>query len=239
MPKEVSGRVVNTVRTIGSPAPAVVSAHDGEVHLGALGAADPVPLHGLDPLGPVQVVEVGQQLVGVVGDAEEPLHQVPLDDQVARALAGAVGQDLLVGQDRLASRAPVDRCAGPVGQAGLEQLGEDDLVPLDVGRVVAPDLAAPVVDGTERRDRRLELGDPGVGEDAGVGARLDRRVLGRQPEGVESERGEDGVAEHGAVTDQQVAKRVVAHVAHMGRSRRVGVDGEHVPGGRGSSASTS
>ena len=58
----------------------------------ALGAADPVALHGLYPLGPVEVVEVVEQLVGVVGDAEEPLLEVALDDDVAGALARAVGQ---------------------------------------------------------------------------------------------------------------------------------------------------
>ena len=47
-----------------------------QVELGALGAPDPVALHGLDPLGPVEVVERVEQLVGVVGDAEEPLLEV-------------------------------------------------------------------------------------------------------------------------------------------------------------------
>ena len=112
----------------------VVAALDRQVELGALGAADPVALHGLDPLGPVQAVEGVQQLVGVGGDAEEPLLEVALDHQVAAALAGAVGQDLLVGQDGLAARAPVDRGVLAVGQAGLQEAQEDDLVPAHVQR---------------------------------------------------------------------------------------------------------
>jgi hypothetical protein len=44
----------------------------------------------------------------------------PFDD-VAGALAGAVGEHLLVREHRLASGAPVDRRLGAVGEAGLEQ----------------------------------------------------------------------------------------------------------------------
>jgi len=51
----------------------------------------------LDP-GLLEVSDLGQELVGVVRDLEEPLLQLPLDHDVARALAGAVGKDLFVGQ---------------------------------------------------------------------------------------------------------------------------------------------
>ena len=62
-------------------------------------------------------------------------------------------------------------------------------VQLDVDGVVAAHLAAPVVDGAEPDQRRLQLGDPGLGEDPGMGPRLDGGVLGREAEGVEAERG--------------------------------------------------
>ena len=209
-------------------------ARDHQVELGPLGAADPVALHGLDPVGPLEVVEGVEQLVGVGGDAEEPLLEVALDHQVARALAGPVGQHLLVGQDRLAPRAPVDRGDGPVGQPGLQQLAEDDLVPADVLGIVAVDLAAPVVDGAQRDERLLQLGDAGVGEDPGVGPGPDGRVFGRQAEGVETDRREHGLAGHGLVPDHQVAEGVVADVALVGRARRVGVHAQRVEaaGGR-------
>jgi hypothetical protein len=210
------------------PAVAAVASLHHQVELGALGAADPVALHGLDPLGPVQVVQTGQQLVGVLGDPEEPLLEHPLLHQVARPLAGPVGQHLLIGQHRLAARAPVDRGVLAVGQPGGQERLEDHLVPLDVLGIVAADLPPPVVDGAEGGDRLLQLTDAGVGEDAGMGAGLDGGVFGREPEGVEAERGEHGLALHGAVPDQQVAEGVVADVPHVGRTRRVGVHGEHV-----------
>ena len=149
-------------------------------------------------------------------------------DEVAGALAGAVGEHLLVGEHGLAARAPVDRGLGPVGQAGLPKAQEDDLVPLDVLGVVAADLPAPVVDGAEPDQRRLELGDAGVGEDPRVGPGLDGGVLGRQAEGVEAERGEHALALHGLVADGQVTEGVVAHVALVGGPGRVGVHAQRV-----------
>jgi hypothetical protein len=88
-PNSVSGRVVKTgySRRLGI----------GERDLGALGAADPVALHRLDVRGPADVLEIVQQAVGVVGDAEEPLLELARLDEVAAALAAAV-DDLLVGQ---------------------------------------------------------------------------------------------------------------------------------------------
>ncbi len=190
---------------------------DGEIELGALGSPDPVALHRLGPLRPLEAVEGFEELVGVLGDAEEPLLQVPLDDEVARALTGAVGQHLLVGQHGLAPRAPVDRCQGPVGQPGLPELQEDGLAPLDVRGVVAVDLAAPVVDGTEPAQRRRELGDPGVGEDPRMGPGLDCGVLSREAEGVEPDRAQDALAQHGLVADRQVPEGVIPHVALVRR----------------------
>ena len=60
--------------------------------------------------------------------------------------------------------------------------------------VVAADLAPPVVDGPERDHALLELGDPRLGEEPGMLPVLDGGVLGREPEGVEPERRQDGLS---------------------------------------------
>ena len=93
---------------------------------------------------------------------------------------------------------------------------------------MAVDLAAPVVDGTEPPQRRGELGDPGVGEDPGVGAGLDGGVLGGQAEGVEPDRAQDALALHGLVADGQVAEGVVPDVALVRRPRGIGVHAQRV-----------
>ena len=96
-PKSVSGRVVKT--RISS------AAGNGESDLGAFGAADPVALHGQGGLGPVQLVQVVQQPVGVGGDPQQPLAHDP-------AIHGLAGLDDASFTSSLARpilrRAPVD-----------------------------------------------------------------------------------------------------------------------------------
>ena len=99
-----------------------------EDHLGALRAADPIALHRLDVLGPVDRVQILKQPVGVVGDLEEPLFELTDLDLSAAALAAAVDY-LLVGQDGLVARAPVDVGLLPVGEPGLKEFVEDPLRP--------------------------------------------------------------------------------------------------------------
>ena len=126
---------------------------DGEVEpellaaerdLGALRAADPVALHRDDVLGPgLDLIEVGEEAVGVLGDAEEPLLELPLLDRGAAALATAV-DDLLVGKHGRVLRAPLDGRLGPVGEPALEQLQEDPLRPAVVLGRVGAELPRPV-----------------------------------------------------------------------------------------------
>ncbi len=128
---------------------AMVGAGHGHLELGALGPADPVALHDLDPLGPLQVLQVGQQLVGVGGDAEEPLLQVLFDHQVTAALAGPVRPHLLIGQHRGTPRAPIDRRLFAIGQPRFQEAQEDDLVEAHIEGVVAAHHPAPVVTRAE------------------------------------------------------------------------------------------
>ncbi len=194
----------------------------------AFAPADPVALHDLDPVGPVELVEVVEQFLGVVGDAEEPLLEVALFDHIPASLARAVGQHLLIGQHRVAAGAPVDRGVGAIHQAGFEEPQEDGLRESHVFGIVAADLTTPVVDRPDALDAFLELGDALVGEDPWMHTRLDGCVLGREPEAVEAEGAQDGVALHGLVANEKVAEGVVAHVTHVRRAARVRVHAEDV-----------
>ena len=53
-----------------------------QVELRPLGPSDPVALHRLGPFGPLETVEGLEELVRVPRDAEEPLLQVALDDDI-------------------------------------------------------------------------------------------------------------------------------------------------------------
>ena len=196
---------------------------DREGDVGALGPADPVPLgvdHALGP-GRRQVVQVVQQLLGVVGDLEVPLGQLALGDLVAAALAAAV-DDLLVGQHGLVEGAPVDRAVLAVGQATLTQLQEQPLGPAVVLGVGGVEGARPVEADAEllaglRRDR-----DVLVGERRRVCVVADRGVLGVQAEGVEPHRVQDLVATLPPVAGDHVVQREDLGVPHVQVARGVG-----------------
>src|SRR5664279_610383 len=100
----------------------------GEGHLGTLRPADPVRLHGPDRAGPAEAVEV-EQLVRILGHPQVPLVELALLHPGAAAPAMAVDAlDLLAGE-RPVIRAPVDRRLLAIGQAGLQELQEQPLIP--------------------------------------------------------------------------------------------------------------
>ena len=110
-------------------------------HLGSLRAPDPVALHRLHVLRPVDPIEVAQQPLGVVGYAEEPLLELPDFDQRAAALAATFGVHLLVGEHGLVFGAPLHRRLLAIRQAALVQAQEDPLRPAVVARFLRAELA--------------------------------------------------------------------------------------------------
>ena len=200
----------------------------GEVDLGALGAADPVALLGLDVLGPAgQLVEVVQELLGVVGDLEVPLGELALLGHRAAAPAAAL-DDLLVGKDRVAGRTPVDRGRAAVGQALLPHLEEHPLAPLVVLGVAGVEGAVVVIREAHALHGLDGLGDVLVRPDARLGVVLDGGVLGGQAEGVEAHGVQHVVAAHAGLTSHGVADGVVAGVAHVEVTRGVREHLQHV-----------
>ena len=185
-------------------------------------AADPVLLHQPDLLGPaLEPVERVEEVLRVIGDLQEPLGQLALLDGRAGAPAAAV-DDLLVGEDGLVDRIPVHARRAAVDEAGFEEIQEQTLLVLVIGRIASGDLAAPV----ERQPHRLQLSahgvDIGVGPRAGMHAAIAGGVLGRQAEGVPAHRVEDVEPLRPHEARHHVAHGVVAHVPHMDAARRIG-----------------
>ena len=198
-----------------------------ERDLSAHRAPDPVALHRLDVLGPVDRVQVGEQAVGVVGDAEEPLLELAQLDLVAAALAAAVDH-LLVGQHRLVERAPLDRGLLAVGQAPLEELEEDPLGPAVVAGLVRAELAGPVDRDAPAVKPVPVGGDRLVGGHAGVHPGLDGVVLRRQPERVVAHRVQDAVTGAPVVVGDRVAQGIVLEVADVRLATGVREHLEHI-----------
>ena len=201
---------------------------DAEGDLCALAAAYPVGLHGVDAVGPLDAGEV-EELVGVLGDAEEPLLEVSAGYGGAAAFAGAIGEDLLVGEGGLAGRAPVGGGLVAVGEAGVEELEEEPLGPLVVVGEGGDDLSIPVVDGTDALELAAHVFDVAHGPDVGMDAVLDGGVLGGEAEGVEAHGVEDVVALHAAEAGMDVRGGHGVPVADVEVPRGVGEHGELVP----------
>ena len=122
-----------------------------ELELSTGAAADPVGLHRAHPFRPtLQFREVIQQLLGVVGDLQEPLTQLALLNQRAGTPGTAFAVHLLIGEHGLVNGVPIDGGVLLIGQAGLEELKEQPLGPAVVVSVASRQLALPV-------DREPEL----------------------------------------------------------------------------------
>ncbi len=198
-------------------------AGDREGEFGALAAADPVSLHQLDRIGPIDAVEIGEQAIGVVGDLDVPLLEIFLGDGIVRVPPAASVDHLLVGENGLALVAPPLRAVGAVGEAALQEHQEEPLGPSVVLRRRRIDFARPVVRASGDRQLALEVG--GVARD-GLGrmrAFEDGLVLGGQSERVPSHRMQHVEAGHPLVAADDVARNVVVQVADAeAGARRVG-----------------
>ncbi|OQB56444.1 MAG: hypothetical protein BWX98_01829 [Candidatus Aminicenantes bacterium ADurb.Bin147] len=213
-----------------------------EIQIGALASADPIFLHGQDVFGPLaQLGVTGEELVGVGGDFEEPLFHLFLLDGRGAAPANTAGR-LLVGQDGPAGRAPIDPAFPAIGQAALNHLEEDPLVPGVVFGQTRVDFPRPVVGEPHPLELGLHVGDiiqrPLLGMDAG----LNGGVLGRHAQGVPADGMENIIPPHHLKPGDHVADGIVADVAHVDPARRIGIHLEGVKlraagiGGRGESA---
>jgi len=224
---------------------------DGEVDLGPFTAADPVALQQLDALGPVEVLELVDEPLGVGGDAQHPLLQGTALHGVA---LGAPFLHLLVGEDGAEVGRPVHGRLGDVSEAalvdfvaaeaflfqfrdgpgalgllvepGMVELQEDPLGPAHVAGIGGVDLAVPVVGEAEPLQLAAEGGDVVLRVLLGVFAGLDGVLLGGQAEGIPAHGVEHVEAPHPLVAGHDVGGGVALGVADV-ESRPAGV-GEHV-----------
>ena len=200
----------------------------GKVDLGALGTTDPVGLHLLDALGPAgELLQVVEQLLGVLGNLEVPLLQVALLGLGAAAPALALG-DLLVGQNGLAVRAPVDRVLLAVDQALFPQLLKDPLTPAVVVGAAGLDHAIQIVGEAHALHRGERLVHVLIRPGGSLRVVLDGGVLGGQAKGVKADGVQHVVAAHAGLTGHGIADGVVARVAHVQVARRIREHLEHV-----------
>ncbi|CCY20904.1 uncharacterized protein BN782_00673 [Eubacterium sp. CAG:786] len=186
----------------------------GEIHLGAGGAAYPVLLSGLYLLEVINAVQVVDEPLSVLGYLEHPLALHLVDYLAAAALADAVN-DFLVSQYDLAGGAPVHIHFLLVCKAGLEQLEEYPLRPLEVIGVGGVYLPVPVKGKTQGLKLCLEARNVVLCYDSGVYLVLDGEVLSGQTECVPAHREQHIVALQPALSGYDIHSGVGAGVSDV------------------------
>ena len=173
----------------------------------AFAPSDPVALHGLRRLRPVECVERVEQFLRVAGDLDPPLAEIAGLHQRVAALAAAL-LHLLVGEHGEARRTPVDRAFAPLDEPGVEEPHEQPLGPSVVRGFGCVDLVAPVEHRADARELVLaEVCDRAAHDHRGMLADLHRVVLGVDAEGIEPHRLEDGVPHEAPPPAVDVAAR--------------------------------
>ena len=193
----------------------VTASGHGQVEFGPLAPPDPVALHRHDALGPAgQPIAPLEQLLGVVGDLEEPALDV-LGDHLGIAAPAAARLDLLVGENRLAGWAPVDGRALLVREPALEHADEDELLPAVVRRIAGGELPVPVVGDAHAPELRAHVLDVLVGPHRRMDAVVDGGVLGGQPEGIPAHRVQYVEAPHPLEPGEQIPDGIHPNMPHV------------------------
>ncbi|MNZ83004.1 hypothetical protein D3C78_1017200 [compost metagenome] len=184
-----------------------------------LGTTDPVFLHQAHFFRPlIQRIQLVQQVLAEIGDAEEPLRQFALFHQRAGAPAAAVDH-LLIGQHGVVDRIPVDLGLLAIDQTFFHEIDEQRLLAMVIFHVTGGEFAGPV----QRQAHGFQLAAHGrdvlVGPVLRMNLVLHGGIFGRHAEGVPAHRMQDVETTGTLVAGDDVAHGVVADMAHMDASR--------------------
>ena len=187
--------------------------------------ADPGFLHALGGVGPVDVLQVGEQTFGVGGDAQNPLAQVaPLDREAADF--GFAVNNFLIGEDGAQFGAPPHGTFVNISEAAFEKLEEYPLRPPEILRIGRVHFAVPVVGKAEGLDLAAEVDDVVLRVGRGVRAGFHRVLLGGKAESIPADRVEDIEALGALVTGDDVGGGVTLRMPDV--QTCAGRVGEHV-----------
>ena len=208
------GRAVQRIRTCGIYGDLLITVLHLEIHLSTVRLADPVGLHLLYLLRPVQLVQVVQQAVCVRGDLQHPLTQILLGNRSAAALAAAVDH-FLICQTGLTGRTPVDGELLFIRQALFEHLYKNPLGPLIELRICCIHFHIPVVKGCDIVNLSLDISHIFCGRLCRVYAHLDGVILSRKSECVPSHGMNDVMSLHQLVAAPYITDHIASSVTYM------------------------
>ena len=195
--------------------------------------ANPVALHGFHLLRPVQTVQIGQQLLGVIGDFEVVHRDFAFFHQCAGTPAAPVNH-LLVRQHGLVNRVPVHRAQLFVHNAFFKQLGKQELLPAVVFGAAGGDFALPIQRKAQALQLLAHIGNVFIRPFGRRDLVVNRRVFGGHAERVPTHRLQHVEPLHFFEAAAHVADGVVAHMPHVQLAAGIGEHGEAVKFGFGS-----
>ena len=191
-----------------------ISSIHRELYLSTVGLTDPVCLHLLNLLRPVQFVQVVQKSLCIFGNLEHPLTEVLLCYFRTAALTFSI-DNFLVCKSGLTGRAPVDRELFLVSKAGLKHLYKNPLSPFVEVRVCRVDLSVPVVKSRDLIDLSLDILYIFRCGLCRMNAHFDRVVFCRKSECIPSHRMNDIVSLKQFVTAPYIGDDISSPVSDM------------------------
>ena len=194
------------------------SSFDKKVDFGAFAFPDPIPLHLLEGVRPLEEIKVLQESFRIGGNLQHPLtHGAPFHRMAAsfgaRSLCGI--KYFLIGQNRAKGRAVPNRRFRDVGEAFFVKLKKNPLGPAEVLWIGGIDLAGPVITKTHRFDLPPEVADIFCCGDARVGTRLDSVLFRWKAESVPTHGVKNIVSLHAAVPRKNVGRSVPLEMTYV------------------------
>ena len=190
------------------------AADDLELHLNAFALADPVALHVLRALRPVDLLQPFQQLLREGRLVDHPLLHVLPDHRISAAFALPVDH-FVVGKHRPQLFAPVYRHVDVLGVSVQEQLFENPLGPFVEFRIAGGDHLAPVVVEPQLLQLFAEGFDVLFREALRMIPGLDGILLRRQAEAVVAHGVQHIVSLHPLHPAHDVRRRVAFRMARV------------------------
>src|SRR6267378_1220920 len=192
---------------------------------------NPIPLHRNHAIRPsaLHLLQILQQLLRIRRRFQKPLLDFPrFHASIFMPPAKPAVHHLLVRQHRAALRTPIHSALFLVSDPALQHPQEKPLVPPVIFRLAGGNFSSPVIAEPKTPQRPLKFRNVLVGPGPRMRPVLDRRVFCRQAERVPPHRVQHVEPAHSLHTSNHIPNRVVAHVPHVHRPRRVRQHFQHI-----------
>ena len=192
------------------------------------GFPDPVRLHDPHLLRPaLKLIKARQQFLGIIRNLQKPLIELPPLNRSARTPSLSVDH-LLVRQNRIINRVPVDDGLLPVRDPLFKKFQEHRLLVAVIIRIAGSDFAVPVNRQSHGLQLRAHGGDIFMRPLFRVLPALDGGIFRRKPERIPPHRVNDVKPLGRPVTGNNITQCIISYMPDMDTAGRVGKHLQHI-----------